>query len=252
MIKILKIILLPILTIRMLFKSFFSVNWTKTLYFNFKMFPFEIAKKLPVYFYGPVRFSGLSGNVIIDAPIKKAMIGFGQRYEKSTKAKGVAELGINGKVIFKGHVQFGKDYLLIVAENAVSEFGHMSSIGSDGYYICTNRITFGNFARVGSEARIIDTNFHQMLNTVTREKYPMSYPIEIGNYNFIGFRVSIMSKTKTPDYCTVASNTVCNRDYSELGNNILIGGIPAKLLKKNISRDWQGEHEMLMKNLIVN
>ena len=215
------------------------------------MFPFEIAKRLPVYFYGPVKFSELSGTVQIDAPVKRGMIGFGQHYEKNSLSKGVAEVSISGTVKFKGYMQFGKDCLLSVSENAYCEFGHMSSLATDGKIICTNSIKLGDFARLGSESQIIDTNFHQMINTLTGEKYPISHPVEIGNYNFIGTRVSIMSKTKTPNLCTVASNSVCNKDYTGLGENIMIGGIPAKLLKENISRDWEGEHDMLKKYLMI-
>lgn len=232
-------------------KFFFSINWVKTVYFNFKMFPFDIAKQLPVYFYGPVKFSRLRGTMIIDAPIKRGMIGFGQHYEKSSLAKGVAEISLNGTVKFKGYMQFGKDYLFSISENAYCEFGHMSSMASNGKLICTHSIKLGDFARIGSESQIMDTNFHQMINTLTGEKYPMSFPIEIGSYNFIGNRVSIMSKTKTPSLCTVASNSVCNKDYTSLGENVMIGGIPAKLLQENISRDWKGEHEMLIKALTI-
>jgi hypothetical protein len=60
-----------------------------------------------------------------------------------------------------------------------------------------------------------------------------------------------MQHTRTPDYCTVASNSVCNKDYSTLGNNILIGGIPAKLLRENISRDWESEKALLDRWLMV-
>ena len=35
------------------------------------------------------------------------------------------------------------------------------------------------------------------------------------------------------------------------GKNILIGGIPAKLLKTNISRDWEGERSRLENALIL-
>ena len=82
-------------------------------------------------------------------------------------------------------------------------------------------------------------------HTETGEKLKMTNPIYLGNYNYFGNRVSIMQKTITPDYCTVASNSLCNSDYTNFGNNILIGGIPAKLLKNNISRDWEGEDEHL-------
>ena len=232
-------------------KFFKSVNWVKTIYFNYKKFPYSIAKKLPVVFYGKVRLNCIKGNVIIEAPIKRAMIGFGQRYELITKSKGTAELFLEGTLVFKGNVQFGIDYFIHIAESSYCEFGHLSSIASSGKIICKEKIVLGNYTRLGSESQLIDTNFHQLIDTLTGEKFKMTSPIVLGSYNFISNRVSIMQKTVTPNNCTIASNTLCNKDYRNLGENILIGGIPARLLKENISRDWKGEKEKLDDNLIV-
>lgn len=233
------------------YKFYRSVNWVKTIYFNYKKFPFSIARKLPVFFYGPVKLSTIVGNFKIEAPIKRAMVGFGQPYEIITKMKGTSEFYLKGTFVAKGHIQFGKDYFIYIGDKAYCEFGHMSSLASNGKIICKEKIVLGKYSRIGSESQLIDTNFHQMINTETGEKYPMNGSIQIGDYNFISNRVSIMQKTITPDNCTVASNTLCNKDYSKLGQNILIGGIPAKLLRENITRDWEEEMEMLEKYLIV-
>lgn len=233
------------------FRFFISVNWIKTYYFNYKKFPYPIAKKLPVFFYGPVKFSSITGEIKIEAPIKRAMIGFGQPYEMNTKYKGISELNLKGTFVVKGHIQFGKDYFVFIDNNAYCEFGHMASLASNGRLICKNSIVLGNYARIGSESQLIDTNFHQMINTQTGERYPMNGNIKLGNYNFISNRVTIMQKTITPANCTIASNTLCNKDYSGFGENIIIGGIPAKLLRKNITRDWEGESALLEKYLII-
>ena len=233
------------------YRFYNSVNWIKTYYFNYKKFPYPIAKKLPVFFYGPVKFSSIQGELKIEAPIKRAMVGFGQPYELITKFKGTSELFLKGTLVVKGHVQFGKDYFIHIGDKAYCEFGHMASIASNGKIICKQEIVLGNYARIGSESQLIDTNFHQMINPETGEKYPMNSAIKLGNYNFVSNRVSIMQKTITPNNCTIASNTLCNKDYSIFGENILIGGIPAKLLKENISRDWAGELANLEKYLIV-
>lgn len=232
-------------------KFYFKINWTKTLYFNFSKFPFGTAKKFPVYFYGKVKLRNISGQIIIDAPIRSGMIGFGQPYEIITRSKRTAEFFLEGKMTFTGHVQFGIDYFIYVAENAVVEMGHMASLGNNGKLICYNKITFGKYARIGFESQIMDSNFHQMTDTVTNEKFPMTGQVAIGAYNYFGNRISVMQGTITPAYCTVASNSVCNKDYSSEGGNILIGGIPARLLKKNISRDWKGEQDNMEKWLIV-
>ncbi len=228
-----------------------SVNWIKTLYFNFRMFPLNQAIKLPVYFYGSVKFKHLTGKITINAPLKKGMIGFGQAYEIMSRSKGIAELSLEGTVTFYGHVQFGKDYFVFVGPNASLKMGNMASLGNSGKIICYENIELGNFARIGFESQLSDTTAHQMMNTVTGEKYPMTTPIRIGNFNYISNRVTVLAGTKTPDYCSIASNSLCTKDYSSVGQNILIGGIPAKLLKTDISRDWEGEMPLMMKWLSV-
>jgi len=240
-------VLNPLRRLRKRWRFFWSVNWIKTYYFNYKKFPFKIAKKLPVYFYGSVKLSGISGSIKIEAPIKRAMVGFGQQYEKNTRSKDVAELNLRGDIVFKGHVQFGKDCLVYVHQGAYCEFGHLASIGTQGKLICYEKIVLHTHARLGSEAQIIDTNFHQMKDVLTNEKFPITGQIEIGAYNFISNRVTILQKTKTPDYCIIASNSLCTKDYTSFGRNTMIGGVPAKLLKENITRDWEGEKELLQR-----
>jgi len=227
------------------FQFYCKVNWVKTLYFNFKKFPFETAKKLPVFFYGRVKFTSIKGDIQIEGNVQKGMIGFGQPYELNSAHKGIAEIFILGKLTFKGRFQFGKDCFVFVGENAICELGNMASMASNGKIICTEKIVLGDYARFGSEAQIIDTNFHDLVDTQTGEKLQKSAPIFIGNYNFISNRVSIMKGTQTPNFCTIASNSLCTKDYKNLGENILIGGVPAKLIRSNISRDWAGEKQLL-------
>ncbi|SFZ92699.1 Acetyltransferase (isoleucine patch superfamily) [Flaviramulus basaltis] len=227
-----------------------SVNWIKTLYFNFKMFPFQIAAKLPVYFYGSVKFTSLNGNIIIEAPIKRSMVGFGQQFELATRSKRTAEINLNGDLKIKGHVHIGKDYMIYIGVNAFCEFGHMVCLGSDVKLFCTNKIVLNNWARIGYQSQVLDTNFHNMFNIVTKERYPLSSPITIGSYNSIANRNTIMQNTKTPDYCVVASNSLLNKDYTLLGNNILLAGVPARLVRENFSRDWEGEKVSIEKFLI--
>ena len=145
-------------------KFFWSVNWIKTYYFNYKKFPFVVAKKLPVYFYGKVKFSNINGDIIIDAPIKKAMIGFGQTFEFPTTSKGTSEISINGTLVFKGNVQIGKDVCLLIDKGAYFEMGHFSCLGSSVLVICKNRIVLGSNVRVGFQVQFIDTSIHQLID----------------------------------------------------------------------------------------
>jgi len=234
------------------FQLYWSVNWTKTIYFNFKKFPFATAKKLPVFFFGKIKLQLLTGEIIINGPITKGMIGYGQRVEKQRVAKGIAEFSLEGKLVFNGPAQMGKDVFLYVGENAYCEFGYMTFLGSDVKLVCTDKIIIGDWTVVGYDSQIIDTNAHPMKNSETGVYYPLTSPIILGQCNSISNRISIMAGTKTPDYCVIASNTLCTKDYTGLGSNILIGGIPAKLLKNNYTRDWENEKPLLKTYRIIN
>lgn len=233
----------PYRSIKSKFNLLWKLNWFATFYFNFKMFSFGTAKKFPVFFYGSVKFRALTGEFFIDAPIRTGMIGFGQPFELISRSQGIAEIYLMGKIVCKGHVHFGKDYLVYVGDKAYCEFGHMFGMGSRGKIMCYDKMIFGQYVRVGFESQIIDSNWHQMINLETTERLPLTTPIRLGDFNWIGNRSSIMPKTVTSNYCIVASNSLCNSDYSGLGSNILIGGIPSKLLRQNLTRDWQGEHD---------
>jgi acetyltransferase-like isoleucine patch superfamily enzyme len=226
-------------------KFYYTINWSKTIYFNLKKFPFSIAKKIPVFFYGKVKFHDLKGEIIFDSPIKTGMIGFGQTFELFKKEQGIAEFNLSGKLILKGNAHFGKDCLVYIGPNSYCEIGDMFALGSRGKLISYEKLIFGKYVRVGYETQLIDTNFHTILDLKTGKVASLTSPIEIGDYNWIGNRSTIMQKTVTPNFCMIASNSLTNKDYTLLGENILIGGIPAKLLKNNISRDWEGEREML-------
>jgi len=232
-------------------KFFWSVNWIKTYYFNYKKFPYSTAKKLPVFFFGRVKLSSIIGEVIIDAPISRAMIGFGQTFEFPSKSKGISELSLNGTIVFKGNVQIGKDVSILIDKEAYFEMGHFSCLGSSGLVVCKNKIVLKEYVRVGFQVQFIDTTIHQLIDMSTNKKMPLSAPIFLDSYNWIGNRTTIMKNTKTPINCIVASNSLINKDYSNFGENILIGGIPAKLIKENIVRDWEGEKSNMEENLII-
>lgn len=238
--------------IRKKFRTLFSIirillqiNWIKTICINFKMLPFSAAKKLPIVIFGKCAFVNLKGKIILEGSATFGRIGIGQRYQMFVKEKGISELHISGELRFEGRAQMGTDFRLNIGKNAVCKLGDMVSIGNDSTLICSKKVFFGEFCQTGTEIFITDSNFHNMKNTATGKVYPKSFEICIGNYNFIGTRVSIMGKTKTADYTTIASCSLVNKDYTAFGENNILGGIPAKVVKNNITRDWESERTAL-------
>jgi len=228
-----------------------AVNWYKTFYINFKKLPFKEARKLPIIVFGRLKIHSLEGEIVFKVPVEFGLIGMGQRYEIFTKSKGTAELYLLGTIECHGRVQLGVDFKLFVHRKALLRFGNINSFATDAKIIAYKRIVLGDFVQFGAECQLIDTNFHYLKNTETNERYPRENDIVIGNYNFIGARTTLSANTVTPDYCMVASNSLCNKNYCKFGSHIIIGGIPSALLKEQVTRDWQAEEKEMIDYLTI-
>lgn len=221
----------------------FNLNLPKTFWINFKLLPFKTACRFPLFIFGKVRLQ-LKGNLILDCKVKPGLLKFGYKYEMEKREIGVAEFLLYGTFTLKGEVWFGMDCFLFIDKGANLVMGDFSSLGCRGRLICTSEIVFSDYSRIGYESVISDSNFHYIKDLKTNLIKNYSGSIFLGAYNYIGGRVLIHKNTVTPDYCIVAANSICNKDYkSFVPENSMIGGMPAKLLKGNCVRIFDVEKE---------
>ena len=232
-------------------KHFLSINWYKTVQINFKAFAFKEASVLPIIIYRGFKIMQFNGKIILNTKAKFGLIGFGQSYEIFKLKRNCGEAVINGLLEVNGKVQFGLDTKLYVKDEAILKLGHINSFASRTEIICFKSISIGSWVQFGNDCLITDTNFHELKDLSTKTKLPMNKDIVIGSYNFIGARSTIKGNAKTPDNCLIGTNSLLNKDYSSFGENIILGGIPAKLVKENIVRDWETETENLENYLTI-
>lgn len=227
------------------FKHFCSINWYQTLKINFKAFTFKDAVLLPIIVYRGFVITEFKGKIKLTIKPKIGLIGFGQSYEIFRRKRNCGEAIINGLLEVNGKVQFGLDTKLYIKKGGLLKLGHINSFASRTEIICFKNISIGNWVQFGNDCLITDTNFHELKDLSTDNKLPMNKDITIGSYNFIGARSTVKGNTVTPNNCLVATNTLLNKNYSSLVENIILGGIPAKLVKENIVRDWETEKKNL-------
>lgn len=232
-------------------KHFLSINWYATLRINFKAFAFKEASLLPIIVYRGFKIMQLNGKIVLKTKPHFGLIGFGQSYEIFKRKRSCGEAVISGTLEVNGKVQFGLDTKLYVKDEAVLKLGHINSFAGRTEIICFKSISLGNWVQFGNDCLITDTNFHELKDLSTDVKLPMNKEISIGSYNFIGARSTIKGNTTIPDNCLVGTNSLLNKDYSSFGENIILAGIPAKLIKENIVRNWQVEKENLENYLTI-
>lgn len=217
-------------------KLLWKLNITKTLYFNFKVFPFSIASKLPVYFFGAVKFAKLNGRIILDTTdIKRGMVQFGNTEENIIATNEPTRISVEGELIFKGENIFAHAIQLLVWTNGKLSFGSNSSVGSFSKIVAFRSITIGNNLLASWECQLFDTDFHFIENTETGLIADANGQVVIGENVWLGSRLTILKNTVIPNDCIIATGSVCNKDYTvncPVGS--LIGGVPAKLLKQGL------------------
>lgn len=181
----------------------------------------------------------------IDAPVKRGMIKIGlPRFGPACDYAGTY-IRTNGVMEFKGSACFCNGA-------SVSVLGGRLVLGDKVYFgekvriVCVNYITIGEGTRIAHESQLMDTNFHYMLDI---SKKQISYPkgeIKIGKWCWVGNRTTIQKGTVLPDNTIVASNSLLNKDYSDIPECSVIGGMPAKLIKQGMRRIFNVRTEHML------
>ena len=130
------------------------------------------------------------------------------------------------------HVE-GRFYLLTGFHLAVND-GASLSLGS-GYINnnaaidCFESITIGHGVAISSGVTIRDSDNHA-INGSSR----VTAPVVIGDHVWIGLNATILKGVRIGNGAVVAAGAVVTSDVPE---NALVGGVPAKILKENIA--WE-------------
>lgn len=229
------------------FRTLFRIGIIKTIIVNFKLLPFKHAIRLPIVVTKSIVLENLSGKVNILAPVKFGLIKVGTFNTDLFSWNGSKVIfNIKGNIYLKGHTQIGSGCSIVVDEGAELHIGNDVSIGSNCKIICRNLIKIGNNSRIAWETQILDTNFHFIKNIEDGSVARRENKVIIGNNNWFGNRSSIMPGTITNDFFIAASNSLCNKDYTNLPMYSLVGGSPAKLLKTNVVRVLDKEEKELV------
>lgn len=213
-----------------------DLNILNTIYINFKILPFRTACKLPIYIFGKVVFANLTGNVRLPSnSIRRGMIQFGCHQENILATNDPTRIYLAGNIYFNGEVKFGYATQTLVLANGVLEIGNNSWFGSFTKLIVFRSVKIGQNLLSSWECQIFDTDFHLIENVIDKTYSDPNGEVVIGENVWLSSRVNILKNTKIPDDCIIALGSICNRDYSKVcEKGYLIGGIPAKPIKKGI------------------
>jgi acetyltransferase-like isoleucine patch superfamily enzyme len=212
----------------------FSIN-PKTIYFNFKYFPFRQAIRFPVLVAFRTYLFKTGGEIVLHAPLHTGMIriGFGEVGIFDNKRKRVI-WEMQGKLHFYGSalIKFGSK--ISVGPDAELHLGDGFRLSPKSTVVCLKKISFGNNVRISWESFIIDGDFHKIKNL---EGEVLNHPAEIriGNNVWIGMKTTIMKGTEVGDNVIIGAGSFVNKKID--GSFQIIAGHPARVVKQNVT--WE-------------
>lgn len=202
----------------------------KTVYFNLKYLPLRDALKFPILISHRVALRRMHGSVRIDqATLGRVKIGFRSNNVVDEGAD-LAVWDVTGTVEFTGRIEIGPAMKLLVS-------GHLSlgdNFWASGRSLisCVRRIEFGTDNLLSWDVTVIDHDFHAVSDSRTGEVINEPKPVSVGNHVWVCARATILRGTVVGDGTVVAANSLLNRAYE--GQNQIVGGNPARVLRKNI------------------
>lgn len=203
----------------------------KTIFFNFHYFKFKDAIKLPVLVSHNVILNEVKGKVILGSRISTGMIKYGFfespfLYKQNIKSY----WNVTGSVTFRGIASLGKGTKIRSTGDLI--FGNNIKTSGNMNIDCQNKISFGDGNLVGWDCTFMDDDNHTILNENGMKE---SRPKEIisGDRVWYGMKCTILKGVQLGNDVVIAANSCVLKKFEE--NNCIIGGYPAKLLKKNIT-----------------
>lgn len=142
----------------------------------------------------------------------------------------LTEIGMreNSSILVKGNFKMYAGSKILMKKNSKLIIGS-GFINNGVNIICTERIEIGHSVAVAENVIIRDSDTHQILGENANKK---TSPIEIGNKVWIGMNSIILKGVKIGDGAIIAAGAVVNKNVPA---NCLAGGVPARIIKRDIT-----------------
>lgn len=203
------------------FYSLKNVNYLKTIFFNLQYIESKNKFINNAILYNGVYYDiSKTGKIIIN----NGNLEIGKSWSKKSAFPTSLKIGDNSKIIVNGHFKIFEGSSIGVVDGAVLALGS-GYINNRLSLSCFKNIQIGNDVVISAGVTIRDSDNH----SINGKKF--TKPVIIGDHVWIGINATILKGVKIGNGSVVAAGAVVNKDVAE---NTLVGGIPAKEIKKNI------------------
>lgn len=205
----------------------------RTIWFNFRFLPIHQAIKLPIWIANNVKIKKLHrGSLELKSVPKIGIIRIGYHEADAIdvyNAHTILNISKLGRLIFENDAHIGQGAIIRINDNGAISFGNNFAISGTTSIIAYKSISFGDDVQLSWNSLIMDSDAHKIFDEDGVWINPPK-KISIGNRVWIASNTTILKGVSIGDNTIVSANSLVNKSF--LDKNIIIGGQPAKTLKK--------------------
>lgn len=144
--------------------------------------------------------------------------------------------GNNNEVVLKANSYVSGAELWVENNGCTIEIGERTFVGHHSHLACTedgNRLIVGDDGMISSYVQIRTGDSHSIVDMEGNRINP-AQSVEIGDHCWIGEGAKVMKGVTLEGDDIVSTGAIVTKSF---GKNVLLGGIPAKVIKENVTWD---------------
>jgi acetyltransferase-like isoleucine patch superfamily enzyme len=144
--------------------------------------------------------------------------------------------GNNNEVVLKANSYVSGAELWVENNGCILEIGGGTFVGHHSHLACTedgSKLIIGGDGMISSYVQVRTGDSHSIVDMEgNRINHPQS--VIIGNHCWIGEGAKVLKGVKLEGDDVVSTGAIVTKSF---GKNVLLGGIPAKVIKENVTWD---------------
>lgn len=205
-----------------------------SIFFNFRFLPVKQAIMLPILISPKIKIDKLNRrniSIVFNPKFGDIQIGINSSRGLITHC-GYLSVSKNGKLIFRGRIKLCSGVSIRIDRGYIS-FGAKTFVNGNSMFRCTNSILLGEKLLVGWNVSFSTDDGHYIIENNKRKEKEES--INIGEHVWIASDTKISKGVNIAGNCIIGQNSLVTSKFSE--SNVLIAGVPAKIVKHNVNWD---------------
>lgn len=144
--------------------------------------------------------------------------------------------GNDCRVVLHSRCYVTEAEIFVEDNSCVVEIGPRTFVGRHTHLACTEdgqELIIGGNSMISSFCQIRTGDSHSVLDS-EGERLNLAATVHIGEHCWVGEGAKILKGVTIGDNCVVSTGAIVTKSF---GNNVLLGGVTAKLLRENINWD---------------